>query len=128
MIVIDGKKVSSQIVEKLKQEINLFKTKNIVLRLVIIQIGSNPASNIYIRNKIKLGEQLGIIIELKQLSEDTTNEVLLEVITQLNLDAAVNGILVQMPLPSHINETKIIAHIAPNKDVDCFHLENIGKL
>ncbi|MDR1234469.1 MAG: bifunctional methylenetetrahydrofolate dehydrogenase/methenyltetrahydrofolate cyclohydrolase [Mycoplasmataceae bacterium] len=128
MVIIDGKKISNEISEQLKSQIALLKTENIVPKLVIIQIGSNPASNVYVRNKIRLGEKLGVKIQLQKLLENITNDDLLVEIQKFNNDKSINGILVQMPLPPHINEANIIAHIDPSKDVDCFHLENIGKL
>jgi methylenetetrahydrofolate dehydrogenase (NADP+)/methenyltetrahydrofolate cyclohydrolase len=128
MTIIDGKQVSQKICDELKEQIIKLKDINIVPKLVILQIGDNPASNVYVRNKIRLGQKLNVNVVLQKLPIEINNEQLLESIKKLNNDDSVNGILVQMPLPSHINETNIIAHINPDKDVDCFHLSNIGKL
>jgi methylenetetrahydrofolate dehydrogenase (NADP+)/methenyltetrahydrofolate cyclohydrolase len=128
MIIIDGKKVSQEICAQLELQVEQFKSLDIIPTLAIIQLGSNFASNVYIRNKIRLADELGIATKLHKLPIDTTNDALLTLIKQLNEDAQINGILVQMPLPAHISEANIIANINPNKDVDCFHLENIGKL
>jgi methylenetetrahydrofolate dehydrogenase (NADP+)/methenyltetrahydrofolate cyclohydrolase len=128
MTIIDGKKVSRYICDELRKQITDLKIKNIIPKLVILQIGSNSASNVYIRNKMRLGNELHVDVELRKLSMETNNAELLRLIGELNIDKSVNGILVQMPLPMHINETNIIAHINPDKDVDCFHLSNIGKL
>ncbi|MDR0675221.1 MAG: bifunctional methylenetetrahydrofolate dehydrogenase/methenyltetrahydrofolate cyclohydrolase [Mycoplasmataceae bacterium] len=128
MTIIDGKKVSHQICEQLFKEINSLRTKNIVPKLVILQVGANPASNVYVRNKIKLANELKVNVELQRLPIETTSDHLLKLISKLNFNKNINGILVQMPLPSHINEANIIAHINSDKDVDCFHLSNIGKL
>ncbi|MDR0857038.1 MAG: bifunctional methylenetetrahydrofolate dehydrogenase/methenyltetrahydrofolate cyclohydrolase [Mycoplasmataceae bacterium] len=128
MKLIDGKKISSEIKEELKKEIVFLKTKDIVPTLVIVQVGNNQASNVYVRNKIKLSNELGANTSLLHFDEDVTEEHLLQEIKNLNEDDTVNGILVQLPLPKHIDENKIIEHISPIKDVDCFHLENVGKL
>jgi methylenetetrahydrofolate dehydrogenase (NADP+)/methenyltetrahydrofolate cyclohydrolase len=128
MTIIDGKKVSHDICEDLKKQIIQLKSKNIIPKLVIIQIGSNQASNVYVRNKIRLANQLEVIVDLQKLPNEITNDQLIALISKLNSDVSVNGILVQMPLPTHINEANVIAHINPDKDVDCFHLSNIGKL
>jgi methylenetetrahydrofolate dehydrogenase (NADP+)/methenyltetrahydrofolate cyclohydrolase len=128
MTIIDGKKVSQKICDVLKTKVQKLQSHHIVPKLAIVQIGANPASNVYVRNKIRLGDSLAITTNLHKLPVETTNTALLDLITKLNNDVTVNGILVQMPLPSHIDEANVIAHIDPNKDVDCFHLSNIGKL
>jgi methylenetetrahydrofolate dehydrogenase (NADP+)/methenyltetrahydrofolate cyclohydrolase len=128
MTIIDGKKVSEEISQKLKLEIANLKQRNITPRLVIIQVGNVAASNIYVRNKLRLSEKLGVVTEIKKYPESLPNDELIKIIHKLNNDSLVNGILVQMPLPKHIDESHIIANISPSKDVDCFHLINIGKL
>ncbi|MDR3249975.1 MAG: bifunctional methylenetetrahydrofolate dehydrogenase/methenyltetrahydrofolate cyclohydrolase, partial [Mycoplasmataceae bacterium] len=96
--------------------------------IVIIQIGNNQASNVYVRNKLKLCEKLAVNGKLKHLEENIAEIELIKLIKNLNDDKNVNGILVQLPLPGHIDENKIIETINPIKDVDCFHLENVGKI
>jgi methylenetetrahydrofolate dehydrogenase (NADP+)/methenyltetrahydrofolate cyclohydrolase len=128
MTIIDGKKISEDINQELKIEIDQLKKSNIIPKLIIVQVGNFPASNVYVRNKLRLSDRLGAITELKKYPEDLPSGELISIIQKLNADNSVNGILVQMPLPKHINETDVIAAIDPSKDVDCFHLVNIGKL
>jgi len=96
--------------------------------LVVVLVGEDPASAVYVRNKSKACEKAGIVSETINLPEETTEEDLLNLIAQLNNDPKYHGILVQLPLPEHINETKMIELINPLKDVDCFHPVNVGKL
>jgi methylenetetrahydrofolate dehydrogenase (NADP+)/methenyltetrahydrofolate cyclohydrolase len=128
MITIDGKQVAEEISSELKQAIDLLKAKNIIPTLVIIQVGDVPASNVYVKNKIRLSERLGAKTNLEKLPESTSTNELLKLIQKYNNDKNINGILVQMPLPKHIDETKIIETIDSYKDVDCFKLDNVGKL
>lgn len=128
MTLIDGKTVAQEISLELKQQIDWLKSQNITPSLVIIQVGNVSSSNVYINNKIKLGERLGTITKLEKLPENTSTNELVSLIEKHNNDSNTNGILVQMPLPNHIDETKIIEAIDSNKDVDCFKLDNIGKL
>jgi methylenetetrahydrofolate dehydrogenase (NADP+)/methenyltetrahydrofolate cyclohydrolase len=128
MVLIDGKKIANDIINELKQEVINLSHKHIIPTLVIIQVGDEYASNVYIKNKLRIAQQLQIKAELKRLDKTITNEALINMIETLNTDPNINGILVQMPLPKHINEADIIKHINPDKDVDCFHLINIGKL
>ena len=129
MILLDGKKLSL----KLKDELKL-KTKeyidiyNIIPKLVIIMVGNNPASQIYVRNKIKSATYCGIKAELINLEESITNEELINVVEKLNIDNSVHGIIVQLPLPKHINEEMIINTVKAEKDVDGFGIINKGKL
>jgi methylenetetrahydrofolate dehydrogenase (NADP+)/methenyltetrahydrofolate cyclohydrolase len=121
MTIIDGKQISDSVCDELSAEILALRSKQIIPTLVIVQIGDNSASNIYVRNKLRLSEKLGAVTTVKKLPLEVTQAELLELIHQLNKDNNVNGILVQMPLPSHINETIVIENIDPDKDVDCFH-------
>jgi len=128
MNLISGKEIAKQIEDELLQEIENLKSKNIVPTISIIQVGDNPASAVYVRNKLKLCERLKINGNLEHLEENVSEEALLSTINKLNNDKNINGILVQLPLPKHIDENKVIEAINPNKDVDCFHNENVGKL
>lgn len=129
MILLDGKKLSL----KLKDELKL-KTKeyvdiyNITPKLVIIMVGNNPASQIYVRNKIKSATYCGINAELIKLEENITNEELIDIVEKLNIDNSVHGIIVQLPLPKHMNEAMIINTVKAEKDVDGFGIINKGKL
>jgi methylenetetrahydrofolate dehydrogenase (NADP+)/methenyltetrahydrofolate cyclohydrolase len=128
MILIDGKAISNEICKELELEIKHLAGESIVPTLVIIQVGHNPASDVYVRNKLRLSQKLNVNTSIQKYPETITNEELLASITKLNKDPKINGILVQMPLPKHIDERQVIATIDPNKDVDCFHLINIGRL
>ncbi len=123
--IIDGKAISVKVKEEVKQEIIRDKL-NVGLAVVIV--GNNPASRVYVNNKKKACEFCGIKSYEYALPEDVSQERLLELIDTLNSDSNVNGILVQLPPPKHINESKIIRSISPFKDVDAFHPENVGKI
>lgn len=126
--IIDGKKVSKQLREKLYDSVQKLKQKEIIPGLVVILVGDDPASNIYVNSKSKAAGKLGIYSETIRLSETTTQQVLLDLITKLNKDEKYNGILVQLPLPKHVDAEIIFRSINPTKDVDCFHPENVGRL
>ena len=128
MQIINGKLVQSQICDELRKEIEELKSKNIVPTLKIIQVGDNQASNVYVRNKIKLSETVGINTTVDKLPETITEAELIDRIKDLNNNKNINGILVQLPIPSHLSEKEIIETIVPDKDVDCFNLVNVGKL
>jgi methylenetetrahydrofolate dehydrogenase (NADP+)/methenyltetrahydrofolate cyclohydrolase len=128
MTIIDGKKVSEIIADELTSEIAILKQNGVVPTLVIIQIGSNAASDVYVRNKLRLSERLGAKTVVKKLDAGITQTQLHTIIKELNADVNVNGILVQLPIPAHLNENLVIEEINPEKDVDCFHLSNVGKL
>ncbi len=128
MKIIDGKLISSQICEELKKEIEELKSKNITPCLKIIQVGDNQASNVYVRNKVRLSETVGVNTTVDKFPETISQEELINEIKKLNEDKSVNGILVQLPIPKHISEKEVIEAIDEDKDVDCFSLTNVGKL
>lgn len=126
--IIDGKLISTQIKDELKQKAAEYKAHGTNICLCVIQVGDNPASTVYVRNKKKGCEYIGIDSLSYELPESTTEEELLKLINDLNNDSKVNGILVQLPLPKHIDEDKVIKAINPKKDVDGFHPESVGAL
>jgi methylenetetrahydrofolate dehydrogenase (NADP+)/methenyltetrahydrofolate cyclohydrolase len=127
--IISGTEVAKEIRAELKQEIAELKEKhNIVPGLVTILVGADPASQVYVGQKEKTSQNLGIYSERYDLPENTTQEELLALIDKLNNDPKINGILVQLPLPKHINETEVLYAISPKKDVDGFHPVSLGKL
>ena len=125
---IDGKKISAEIKEELKTEVAALKEQSKEAALAVIQVGADPASSVYVRNKKKACEYIGIKSLSYELPETSTEQELLDLIEQLNKDDAVNGILVQLPLPEHMDEDKVIKAISPQKDVDGFHPQNVGAL
>jgi len=126
--LIDGKLISTQIKDELKAEVAALKEKGIVPCLAVIQVGNDPASSVYVNNKKKACAYIGIESLSYELEEDITQEKLLTIIDELNHNDMVNGILVQLPLPKHINEEAVIKAIAPEKDVDGFHPETVGNM
>lgn len=126
--IIDGKKISSEIKEELKEKVAQLKSRGVEGCLAVIQVGEDPASCVYVRNKKKACEYIGIQSKSYELPESTTQEELLKLIGDLNDDPSVNGILVQLPVPEHIEEKTIINAISPRKDVDGFHPESVGSL
>ena len=129
MKLIDGKKISDQIKEEIRQEIeDIKKLDGKVPGLAVVLVGENPASKVYVGSKERTCNSLGMHSEKYVLAEDASEEELLELIEKLNAKEDINGILVQLPLPKHIDEKKVIHAIAPEKDVDGFHPENVGKL
>lgn len=126
--IIDGKAISMEIKEELKQEAASLKEQGKNVTLAVIQVGDNPASCVYVRNKKKGCEYIGIGSLSYELKEETTQEELLSLIRELNARADVNGILVQLPLPAHIDEDTVIREIDPKKDVDGFHPQSVGAL
>lgn len=126
--IIDGKAISTQIKDELKEQVSQMKEKGISLCLAVIQVGEDPASCVYVRNKKKACEYIGIQSLSYELPETTTQEELLQLIEELNGRKDVNGILVQLPLPKGLNEEKILDAIDPLKDVDGFHPMNVGNL
>ena len=126
--VIDGKKISQEIKDELKEKAAAMAKEGKKVALAVIQVGNDPASSVYVRNKKKACEYIGIESLSYELPEETTEEELMALIEKLNADTKVNGILVQLPLPEQINEEKIIQTISPDKDVDGFHMQNVGAL
>ena len=128
MMKIDGKEISSAIKDELKEKVAQYQKEGITITLALIQIGEDPASSIYVRNKKRACEYIGIRSRDYELPEETTEKELLSLIQTLNEDEEVNGILVQLPLPSHIREKEVLRAIDPKKDVDGFHAQNVGAL
>ncbi len=126
--IIDGKKISQEIKDELREKMAELKQKGGSRCLAVIQVGDDPASSVYVNNKKKACEYIGIDSESYHLPEKTTEKELLELIDGLNRKPEVNGILVQLPLPKQIDEDKILLAISPEKDVDGFHPVNVGNL
>ena len=126
--LIDGKKISNEIKDELKEEVAELKEKGVSICLAVIQVGDDPASSVYVRNKKRACAYIGIESKAFELLENTTEEELVSLVEELNGDPSVNGILVQLPLPAHINEDRIIRTISPDKDVDGFHPVSVGRL
>lgn len=128
-MILDGKKISNELKEEIKIEVEeLVKSTGKRPGLAVVIVGENKASQIYVNSKVKTCNELGIESFHAVLPEDSTEEELLAKIEELNCDERVHGILVQLPLPKHISEKKIIDAIKPSKDVDCFTVENIGRV
>ena len=127
--IIDGKKLAAEIRSKVKILSDEFKAKtNLTPGLAVVLVGENPASKVYVKNKIKQTEEVGFKSFEYKLPIDTPEEELLNIVDSLNKNQDVNGILVQLPLPDHINSDKVLDKILPEKDVDGFHAMNVGKL
>lgn len=126
--IIDGKKIAQEIKDELKEKVKSLRERGKEATLAVIQVGDDPASSVYVSNKKKACEYIGIQSLSYELPQDTTEKELLDLIGKLNQDDHVNGILVQLPVPKHIREDKIIQAISPQKDVDGFHPQNVGKL
>lgn len=124
-IRIDGKQISAQIKDELKERV---EKENLEVTLAVIQVGNDPASTVYVGNKKKACEYIGIRSLAYELPEETPEEELLQLIKELNDRDDVNGILVQLPLPAHMDEDKVIQTILPKKDVDGFHPQSVGAL
>jgi len=128
-MLIDGKAFSEGLRERIGAEvIRINKDHNITPGLAVVLVGEDPASQVYVRNKGKQTVEAGMNSFERRFEEDVTQDKLLNLIDELNADKKVNGILVQLPLPSHINEATVLAAISPDKDVDGFHLINVGRL
>lgn len=126
--LIDGRKIGKDIREEIKQNVEKLKEKGCTPGLAVIIVGDDPASHTYVKNKQKSSIEVGMKSEIIQLPATVTEEELLKQIEQLNQDDSIHGILVQLPLPEHIDENRVILTIDPSKDVDGFHPENVGKL
>jgi len=128
MKLIDGKAISAAVKERVKQGVAELGEKGITVGLAVIIVGEDPASKVYVANKKKACEALGIISEEYALDENTTQEELLNLVNELNNKKSINGILCQLPLPKHLDEKLIINSILPEKDVDAFHPHNVGRI
>lgn len=126
--LIDGKLISKKIKDELKEEVARLNEEGKHICLAVVQVGNDPASSVYVNNKKKACAYIGIESESYELEEGTTEEDLLALVERLNQEEHVNGILVQLPLPKHIDEDKVIRTISPDKDVDGFHPESVGRL
>ncbi len=126
--IIDGKNISQQIKDEVKEAVAALAEKGIHCTLAVIQVGDNSASTVYVRNKQRACEYTGIISKMIKLPGETTQDELMKVIADLNNDDAVNGILVQLPLPKGMDEDAVIRAISPEKDVDGFHPMSVGAL
>lgn len=127
-MIIDGKTISAQIKDELKEKAAKKREAGVNVTLAVIQVGDDPASSVYVRNKKKGCEYIGIGSESYELPEQTSQEELLKLVDELNHKEEINGILVQLPLPPHIDEDTIIKAIDPKKDVDGFHPQSVGAL
>ncbi len=127
-VIIDGKAISVAVRKEWKERADRLKAKNILPGLAVIIVGDNPASKLYVSNKIKACHEVGLHSEVHDLPEDISEKMLLKLIDQLNEEKKINGILVQLPLPKHIDENRILETIKMDKDVDGFHLYNVGAL
>ena len=126
--ILSGKDVSINVYKSLSKRIKLLKDKKIIPSLAVILVGDNPASSVYVRSKAKTFKKLNLFSKTFTLSSDVSSEDLLDLIFKLNQNVKYHGILVQLPLPKHINSQKVIDSINPEKDVDGFHPQNVGLL
>ena len=126
--IIDGKAVSAAVKGQVKEETARLKEQGIVPGLAVVIVGDDPASRVYVNNKKKACELVGFHSEEYALGAETTQEELMALVEKLNKDDSINGILVQLPLPKHLDDKAVIAAIDPKKDVDAFHAENVGKI
>ncbi len=128
MKILEGKKIANKIETALKSEVLAWKKKGIVPGLAVILVGNDPASQLYVQHKETVSQKLGFYSEVYRLKTDTAEEEIINLIRKLNNKEAIHGILIQLPLPSQINTTKVIKSLNPQKDVDCFHPQNVGRL
>ncbi|WP_371226305.1 bifunctional methylenetetrahydrofolate dehydrogenase/methenyltetrahydrofolate cyclohydrolase FolD [Pseudomonas sp. QE6] len=126
--LIDGKATSARVLAEVREEVQALRQDGIQPALAVVLVGSDPASQVYVRNKVLRAEEVGIRSLEHKLPADTAERILLDLIAELNDDPTVNGILVQLPLPGHIDENRVLQAIDPLKDVDGFHSENVGGL
>jgi methylenetetrahydrofolate dehydrogenase (NADP+)/methenyltetrahydrofolate cyclohydrolase len=127
-IIIDGKEISVQIKIELIQEVQELKHKGITPQLALLLVGNDPASEIYVNNKHKFCNEIGVVSIIEKRSKNVSEQEVLNIVNKWNTDKNINGILVQLPLPKHIDENKVLLAINPSKDVDGFHPENMGRL
>lgn len=126
--LIDGKAVAANVRAQVKEETNELKSKGVTPGLAVVLVGDDPASRVYVNNKKKACEEVGFHSEEYTLPASTTQEELMELVDKLNKKDDINGILVQLPLPKHLDDKEIIEAISPLKDVDAFHASNVGKI
>ena len=126
--IIDGKAVSAQVKQRIKAETDKLREQGIEIGLAVVIVGDDPASKVYVRNKKRACEEVGFNSYEYALPAETTEEELLDLVKKLNADEKVDGILVQLPLPKHLDDKVIINNILPEKDVDAFHPVNVGKI
>ena len=124
-MIINGEWIAESIIDEVSQEM---KSLNAKVKLVVIQVGKDAASEVYVRNKVRAANKIGITSEVRKLPSGTNQDKLIRIIRSLNADKSVNGILVQLPLPEHLDVEQILQEIDPAKDVDGFHIVNMGKL
>lgn len=127
-MIIDGKKISAEIKDEVREEVAALKEEGKEIALAVIQVGADPASSVYVRNKKRACEYTGIESVSYELPESTTQEELLDIIRKCNKDSKINGILVQLPLPDHMDEDEVLLAIDPKKDVDGFHPVSVGNM
>jgi methylenetetrahydrofolate dehydrogenase (NADP+)/methenyltetrahydrofolate cyclohydrolase len=127
-LIIDGKALAKEKRAEIAKQVEALKEKGVTPGLAVVLVGEDPASQIYVRNKHKACEEVGIYSRKITLPEETTEEEILKIIDELNNDPEIDGILVQLPLPKHIDPDKVILSISPDKDVDGFHPVNAGRL
>ena len=126
--IISGKIISAAVKERIAAEVNELKQKGVTPGLAVIIVGTDPASQVYVGSKERTCIELGMYSEKYELPESTTNEELLALVEKLNKDDKIHGILCQLPLPRHLDEKAVIDAIVPEKDVDAFHVQNVGKI
>ena len=126
--LILGKEVSEEIYGELRQKIEALKAKGVTPGLAVVLVGDDPASQVYVRKKGEMCEELGMKSLTVRMPEETTQEELLSKVAELNANPSIHGFLVQLPLPGHIDEEAVINAIDPSKDVDCFHPSNVGRM
>jgi methylenetetrahydrofolate dehydrogenase (NADP+)/methenyltetrahydrofolate cyclohydrolase len=126
--LIDGKAAAAGLLETVRQDVAMLAASGVTVSLAVVLVGDDPASHVYVRNKLLRATEVGIRSVEHRMPADTRQDALLSLISTLNADACVNGILVQMPLPAQIDESAVIDAISPDKDVDGFHRENVGRL
>ena len=126
--IIDGKQLAAQMRQEIKEEVEKLKKDNITPGLAVVLVGEDPASKSYVTAKEKACHEAGIYSDDNRLPENTSQKALMALVDKLNNDPKIHGILVQLPLPSHLNESEVLLSINPDKDVDGFHPMNVGKM
>ena len=128
MNIIDGKAISKQIKDEVKEKVAALKAQGVTVTLAVVQVGNDPASSVYVNNKKKACAYTGMESESFELPEETTQEELMAIVDKCNKDPKINGILVQLPLPKHLDEDEVLLAIDPKKDVDGFHPVSVGNM